>query len=369
MDHYAGIDVSLEYSSICVVDATGQIVREDKIASEPEVLIAWFGSLGYALTRIGLEAGPLSQWLYAAMKKAGLAVELLETRHVRDAFKAMPVKSDRNDARGIAQLMRLGWFRPVHCKSIGAQEIRAELTARKLVESKLRDTANSLRGILRGFGLKVGATTERSFPGRVRELVKGHPVLEAIAESLLSVHEVLLREFNAFQKRVQSAACSNVKAKLLMTTPGVGPVISLTYAAAVDDPARFKSSKKAGSHFGLTPKKYQSGETDRSGRISKIGDASVRAALYQAAHVILTKPVKGCPELKSWGMRLAKRAGQEKAKVALARKLAVIMHRMLADGTPFNPTAKAERMAATAAKAARKVLALPANGATVAEAV
>src|SRR5215472_1084662 len=172
MDHYAGIDVSLEYSSICVVDATGQIVREDKIASEPEVLIAWFGSLGYALTRIGLEAGPLSQWLYAAMKKAGLAVELLETRHVRDAFKAMPVKSDRNDARGIAQLMRLGWFRPVHCKSIGAQEIRAELTARKLVESKLRDTANSLRGILRGFGLKVGATTERSFPGRVRELVK-----------------------------------------------------------------------------------------------------------------------------------------------------------------------------------------------------
>jgi len=137
MDHYAGIDVSLEYSSICVVDATGQIVREDKIASEPEVLIAWFGSLGYALTRIGLEAGPLSQWLYAAMKKAGLAVELLETRHVRDAFKAMPVKSDRNDARGIAQLMRLGWFRPVHCKSIGAQEIRAELTARKLVESKL----------------------------------------------------------------------------------------------------------------------------------------------------------------------------------------------------------------------------------------
>jgi transposase len=228
MDHYAGIDVSLEYSSICVVDATGQIVREDKIPSEAEVLIAWFGSLGYALTRIGLEAGPLSQWLYAAMKKAGLAVELLETRHVRDAFKAMPVKSDRNDARGIAQLMRLGWFRPVHCKSIGAQEIRAELTARKLVESKLRDIANSLRGILRGFGLKVGATTERSFPGRVRELVKGHPVLEAIAEALLSVHEVLLREFNGFQKRVQSAACSNVKARLLMTTPGVGPVISLT---------------------------------------------------------------------------------------------------------------------------------------------
>src|SRR5438874_11433027 len=182
MDHYAGIDVSLECSSVCVVDASGKIVRESKVLSEPAALIAWFGSLGFGLSRIGLEAGPLSQWLYAALKQTGLAIELLETRHVRDAFKAMPVKSDRNDARGIAQLMRLGWFRPVHCKSIGAQEVRAELTARKLIESRLQDVENSLRGILRGFGLKVGKTTQRSFPGRVRELVKGHPVLAAIAE-------------------------------------------------------------------------------------------------------------------------------------------------------------------------------------------
>src|SRR6202790_5359192 len=150
MEHYAGIDVSLECSSVCVVDAGGKIVREAKVASEPEALIAWFGGLGLALARIGLEAGPLSQWLYAALRGAGLAVELLETRHVRKAFEAMPVKSDRNDARGIAQLMRLGWFRPVHCKSMGAQETRSLLTARKLVQSKLRDLENSLRGILRG---------------------------------------------------------------------------------------------------------------------------------------------------------------------------------------------------------------------------
>jgi transposase len=165
MNHYAGIDVSLECSSVCVVDATGKIIREDKVATEPEVLIAWFGSLGFSVERIGLEAGPLSQWLYAAMRQADLAVELLETRHVRDAFKAMPVKSDRKDAQGIAQLMRLGWFRPVHCKSIGAQETRAVLTARKLVQSKLRDVENSLRGILRGFGLKVRATTPKRFAG------------------------------------------------------------------------------------------------------------------------------------------------------------------------------------------------------------
>ena len=348
MDHYAGIDVSLECSSVCVVDASGKIVREGKVVSEPEALIDYFGSLRLSVVRIGLEAGPLSQWLYAAMKEAGLAVELLETRHVHDAFKAMPVKSDRNDARGIAQLMRLGWFRPVHCKSLAAQELRAMLTARKLVQSKLRDIENSLRGILRGFGLKVGHTTARSFAVRIRELVEGQANLETIAQALLAVHAVLLREFNGFEKRVRMMAREHVKARLLMTTPAVGPIVALTYAGAIDDPARFKSSKQTGAHFGLTPKKYQSGNTNITGRISKIGDAAVREALYQAAHVMLTKPVKGCPQLKSWAMRIARRAGMRKAKVALARKLAVVMHRMLADDKPFNPTARTTPVAAAA---------------------
>jgi Transposase len=204
MDHYAGIDVSLECSSVCVVDASGKIVREGKAVSDPAALSGWFRSLGLSVVRIGLEAGPLSQWLYAAMKEAGLAVELLETRHVRDAFKAMPVKSDRNDARGIAQLMRLGWFRPVHCKSIGAQETRAVLTARKLLQSKLRDVEASLRGTLRGFGLKVGKTTPKRFAGRIKELVADHPSLQAIAEALLAVHAVLLREFNGFERGVRT---------------------------------------------------------------------------------------------------------------------------------------------------------------------
>src|SRR6266705_418936 len=216
MDHYAGNDVSLECSSVCVVDASGKVVREAKVVSEPEALIGWFGSLGFELARIGLEAGPLSQWLYAAMKQAGLAVELLETRHVSDAFKAMPVKSDRNDARKIAQLMRLGWFRPVHCKSIAAQEIRALLTARKLVQSKLFDVEMSLRGILRGFGLKVGPTTPKRFAVRIRELVAGHATLEVVASSLLAMHEVLLREFSNFEKRVRTMARDDARVRLLM---------------------------------------------------------------------------------------------------------------------------------------------------------
>ena len=343
MEHFAGIDVSLEMSSVCVVDATGRIVREAKVASEPEALVAWFRGLGIDVMRVGLEAGPLSQWLFAAMREAGLAVELLETRHVRDAFKAMPVKTDRKDARGIAQLMRLGWFRPVHCKSAPAQETRALLTARKLLQTKRIDVEMSLRGVLRGFGLKVGPTTARGFAARVRELVEGHPALTAVAEALLAAREVLGTQLRGLERRLRDRAREDDRARLLMTTPGVGVIVALTYVAAMDDPGRFRSSKAVGAHFGLTPKRYQSGETDVTGRISKVGDAGVRTALYEAANVILTRPVKGSA-LKSWAARIANRAGLRKAKVALARKLAVVLHRMLVDGTPF----AAERAAAAA---------------------
>ena len=194
MQHYAGIDVSLEASHVCVVDAQGKILTEAKVASEPEALIAWFAAHGTPMARIGLEAGPLSQWLFAGMKAAGLAVELLETRHVRAAFKAMPVKTDRKDARGIAQLMRLGWFRPVHCKSLPAQEVRALLTTRKLLQAKRHDVEMSLRGVLRGFGLKVGPTTSNCFAGRVRDVVAYHDTLQTIADALLKARTVLEQE-------------------------------------------------------------------------------------------------------------------------------------------------------------------------------
>src|SRR3954466_15615965 len=343
MEHYAGIDVSLEMGSVCVVDATGRILREAKVASEPEALIGWLRGLGLELARVGLEAGPLSQWLYAAMRDAGLPVELLETRHVRDAFKAMPVKTDRNDARGIAQLLRLGWFRPVHCKSVSAQETRVLLTARKLLQTKHLDVEMSLRGVLRGFGLKVGRTMPRSFAARVRELVQGHATLTVVAEALLAARETLGAQLQELEKRLRKQARADDRAQLLMTVPGVGVIVALTFAAAVDDPARFRSSKTVGAHFGLTPKKYQSGEKDITGRISKIGDAGGRTALYEAPPFTLPPPERAS-ELKSGAARIANRAGVCKAKVALARKLAVVLHRMLVDGTPF----AAERAAAAA---------------------
>ena len=334
MKQYAGIDVSLEAAHVCIVDGDGKIIREAKVLSEPDALIDWFVAHGTPLERIGLEAGPLSQWLHAAMRQAGLAVELIETRHVRRAFEIMPVKTDKKDARGIAQLMRLGWFRPVHCKSVPAQEVRAVLTARKLLQVKLHDVEMSLRGILRGFGLKVGAITPRTYAERIRVLVEGHSTLEALAAALLKVRDVLSAELRGLERRVRSMARTDERTRRLMTTPGVGVVVALTYVAAVDDPERFRSSRDLGPYFGLTPGKYQSGEKDVTGRISKIGDAGVRTALYEAANSMLTRSRKSS-DLRSWALAVARRAGMRKAKVALARKLAVVLHRMLRDQANF----------------------------------
>ena len=187
MEHYAGIDVSLELSSVCVVDGRGKIVKEAKVASEPEALVCFFKELGVPVNRIGLEAGPLSQWLHAGLTQAGLEAVLLETRHVKAALSAMTVKTDRKDACGLAQLLRMGWFQPVHAKSIGSQEIRALLVARKqLLGRELR-----IRGILRGFGLKVGQVTRKTFEARIRELVTGHTTLERMAEAMLLARATL----------------------------------------------------------------------------------------------------------------------------------------------------------------------------------
>jgi transposase len=345
MKCYAGIDVSLDSVSVCIVDDAGKVKREAKVVCEPGALVAWFLGLEVAPERIGLEAGPLSQWLHAGLQEEGLAVELLETRHVRTAFKTMPVKTDRKDAQGIAQLMRMGWFRPVHCKSVPAQEMRALLTTRKLILNKRIDMEMGLRGILRGFGLKIGPTTPRTFEARVRALVDGHPTLLVVAEALLTARDALVGQLKGIEKQLVGLARDDARVRLLMSTPGVGVIVALTYVSAIDDPGRFKSSKAVGPHFGLTPRRYQSGETDVAGHISKTGDAGVRAALYEAANVILTRPVKGST-LKSWAARVAARAGMKKAKVALARKLAVVLHRMLVDGTMFVADKAAARAAA-----------------------
>ena len=334
MDHYAGIDVSLATSSVCILDATGRIVREAKVASEPEALVSFLTGCGYQPARIGLEAGPLSQWLHAGLVGAGLPAVLVETRHVKAALSAMTVKTDRNDARGIAQLIRMGWFRPVHAKALPAQEVRTLLTGRKLLQSKLLDLEGGIRGMLRGFGLKVGPVGAAGFERRIRELVTGQATLERVMEPMLRARQALRSEFMNLHRDLLRIVRTDDICRRLMTVPGVGAVVAITFTSAVDDPARFRRSKDVGAHFGLTPRKYQSGETDRTGRISKVGDAMARSMLFEAANAMLTRATR-FSALKAWAVRVASRHGMTKAKVALARKLAVVLHRMWVDGTEF----------------------------------
>lgn len=334
MSYYAGIDVSLEQSSVCVVDNKGKIIREAKVLSDPDALVQFLLELDLLLTRIGLEAGPLSQWLYAGMVKAGLPVVLLETRHVKAALSAMIVKTDRRDARGIAQLLRMGWYRPVHCKSLSAQEVRALLAGRKLLQTKLIDVELSIRGLLRGFGLKMGKVSKGRFGARAEGLIAGHAMLERVIGAMLTARETLRAEFNRLHRAVLAIARKDAVCQRLMTAQGVGALTAITYRSAVDNPRRFAKSKAVGAHFGMTQKRYQSGETDINGGISKVGDATVRTALFEAANVLLTRS-RRFSSLKRWGLNVAKHRGIKRAKVAVARKLAVILHRMWVDETDF----------------------------------
>ena len=276
----------------------------------------------------------MSQWLHAGLVAAGFETVLLETRHVKAALSAMTVKTDRRDARGIAQLLRSGWYRPVHAKSVSAQEVRALLTARKLMQAKLLDVESGIRGLLRGFGLKVGPISRGRFEMRIRELVAGQRILETMIDAMLGARTALDTEFKRLHRELLALVRADPVCRQLTSVPGVGAIVAITFKSGVDDPTRFKRSRDVGPHFGLTPRKYQSGELDVTGRITKVGDRMVRTALYEAASVMLTRTVR-FSSLKAWGMAVARRRGTQKARVALARKLGVVLHRIWVDGTTF----------------------------------
>ena len=340
MEHFAGLDVSVKETSVCVVDDTGKIIREVKVASEPGTLLAVLKNPAYHLKRIGLEAGPLSQWLFSALAEAGLPAICVETRHMRAALKAQINKTDRNDARGIAQMMRAGLYRPVHVKTVRSQKLRMLLTHRKLLQSKAIAIENDLRATLRNFGLKVGMVGTVKFEARIKELVENLPDLTVLVEPLLIVRRVLREQIGILHRRLMAIVRDDDVCRRLMTVPGVGPVVALTYRATVDVPTRFRNSKAVGAVFGLTPASYQSGEINLTGAISRCGDEMMRAVLYEAAQVMLTRTIKWS-WLKAWAMQIARRRGMKKAIVALARRLAVIMHRIWVDGSEFRWTREA----------------------------
>ena len=342
MEVYIGLDISLASTTVCVLGEKGNIVTEAQVASAPDSLVAFLRELPHGIAAIGLEAGPLAQWLHKGLTDAGFEAVLMETRQVKGALKAMPIKTDRRDAEGIARLLQMGWFRPVHCKAVSSQEIRALLTSRRSVLEVLIKIELSLRGVLRNFGRKLGAVSKGRWEARVRELIAGNAMLEAAAEPILRARAALRRELAGLEKLVREDPVCGI----LMTMPGVGPVVALTFRSAIDDPERFRRSKDVGPWVGLTPGRNQSGERDIVGAITKAGDAGLRTALYQAATVML---YRGAPNwLKAWALRLAVLRGRKRATVALARRIGVVLHRMWRDGTEFRFTREAAMALQTA---------------------
>lgn len=333
MEQYVGLDVSLEQTSLCVVDNSGKTVWQGKCSSRPEVIAAAVRARAPQAVRIGFESGPLSSWHWHELTRLGLPVVCLDARHAKAALSLQLNKSDRNDALGLAQIVRTGWYRQVTVKSMDSQVIRSLITARAQLVRMRVDLANQIRGVLKPFGLVAGKGGGQGFMTRVQSLVAGGP-LQEVAAALLSAWLVVGKQIAILSCRLVNVARQDPAVRRLMTAPGVGAVIAMTYVSVIDDPGRFARSRDVGAYLGLTPRRYQSGEMDRSGRISKCGDALMRGYLFEAAGIILNR-VSRWSALKAWGTRLVKKIGGKKATVAVARKLAVILHRMWRDASTF----------------------------------
>jgi transposase len=331
---FVGLDVSLRTTSICVVEANGSTVWEGKAESEPALLIKALIGWRSEITLIGIEACPLSEWLYGALVESGFQTVCIETRHAQRFLSSRPNKTDRSDARGIADMMRLGHYRSVHVKSKASQLLRTTLIARRKFTDHMVAIEATIRGLLKVHGLKLGLVHRAQFAAKVEGMLTEAPELRMAIEPLLEARNMMRKQKALLDRQLSQIARKDDVCKRLMTIPGVGPIVSLAFKATIDDPARFKDSKAVAAHLGLTPRIYQSGEIDRSGNISKCGDKMMRHALYEAANSHLRISKKWSVP-KAWGVKLAKRIGARKACVAVARKLAIIMHRMWVDGTEF----------------------------------
>jgi len=334
MELYVGMDVSLKETSICVVDGSGEIVSEGTVISAPSAIATFLRAKAGSAKRIGLETGPTTTWLWHELQALGFPVICIDARHAKAALSMQINKSDRNDAVGLARIMQAGWYKEVQVKSLPCHEIRAVLNSRaQLVKIKC-DLENQIRGLLKNLGLVIGKAGGKAFHRRVEELVEDHRLLQEAVRPLLNVRELVRREIASLTRKLLALARNNDVSRRLMTVPGIGSINALAFCAAIDEPSRFQHSRSVGAYFGLTPRRYASGEVDWSGRISKCGDTMVRSYLFEAAGVLLTRVPHWCA-LKAWGHRLWKRIGFKKAKIAVARKLAVILHRMWCDGTDF----------------------------------
>lgn len=335
MQEYAGFDVSDKMTTICVIDGEGVIRKRDVAPSDPDALAKWLTRHCKNLVRVILETGSLSAFLYHGLVERGIPVECVCARHAKHVLAARINKSDPHDAEGLAQMARTGWFKRVHMKAEATHIDRAALRIRTQLVSARTSMANQLRGLLKLFGLRLGASTSpRKRAERLVMVYRQRPDLEALFVPLIAAMEAVEKELGGIDKVLNARAKADPVASRLMTVPGVGPITALTFTASIEDPQRFSRSEDVGAYAGLAPRRSQSGERDTNGRISKAGDAMLRRSLYEAANTLISR-VKRPSALQEWGQRIAQSKGQKRARIAVARKLAVLLHRLWLNGTEF----------------------------------
>jgi transposase len=338
MGLYVGLDVSLKRTAVCIVDEQGGVVWEGWTDTHPEMIFRVLERWQCELVSVGLETGSMTPWLARALKGFGLAVVVMDARRAADAVKARPTKTDRADARALAEMLRTGWFTEVFVKSEQGHRLKALLSARDQLVRNKRTFFGQIRGLLRPFGIKLGSRQgTKKFDEAARAACRHDDVLYACLNALLEALAAIEVQITVLDKQVRSHVRTSKPCWHLTSVPCIGPVTALAFVAAIEDPERFRRSRDVGAYLGLTPRRYQSGERDIVGAISKQGDAMARHYLYEAANCLLTT-WSGRSPLKSWGLRLVKRVGAKKARVAVARKLACLLLRLWKSGTHYDET-------------------------------
>jgi transposase len=331
---YAGLDVSLRQTAICISDESGKIVWERALPTDPQVIAQHLAKHAPGLVRFGLESGPTSAWLWREFRRLGMPAICLDSRHAHRVLSMKRNKNDRNDARGLADLVRIGWYREARVRSLDAQFVRSMLLSRQQLLQSRRNIENQIRGTLKTLGVMTGPTKGRRFMPRVIELRSENDWIGPVVDPLLAAHSSITEQVKAVSASVLSAARNDADVRRMMTVPGIGAMTALAFKAAIDDPQRFTSSTKMGPYLGLTPRQHQSGDSEWIGGIGKTNDPLLRSYLYEAAAVLMSRVRRSCP-LREWAIRLAKRIGWKRAAIAVARKLAVNLHCIWRDGTIF----------------------------------
>lgn len=335
MKHYVGLDVSMKDTFICIEDEEGKIVAEGKRKTDPDAIAEYINKFGINVEKVGLESGSLSHFLVKELTSLSLPVLCIDARKMAAVLSVQINKTDKNDARGIASAMRSGLYTEIIPKSQEALEIGTLLSSRRLLVNQKVAVTNTIRGLLKTYGIRLGPCGEKTFSEAVRQHYKAElgRAVEGI-ESLLKQQEMLIEEIKILTKKLEKIAREDQQTSRLMTIPGVGAITTLAYIVEVGNPKRFKKSRSVGAYFGMTPRQYSSGETVKQGRTSKCGSSEVRSLLNEAAAVLLTR-TRSWSRLKAWGLKIYRKHGFKKACMAVGRKLAVIMHRMMVDKSDF----------------------------------